>query len=341
MMLGLVDNEWSVVHSPNNTAYITPTFVIDNVYKSMEGPKMMRSFQLDHKRNHLVWLTSFKTTALSTNELDVLSNDYICHTNIDYYDGERFSKWSLPNRIGTQYPRLTSMSNGIEGFKFPEGFGFPIFTNENLFISTQSLNHNVVDKNFQLKHKVELGYQPHNSKLKPLMSRTIFVMLPYDSDNPFKGPTEANPNLCIPIDIDNHSYLDENGAALSGHWVIKPGKATFKTDVTKQLGVKDTVSMHHIVVHLHPFAETLTLRDKTTYSILFTSNALNYSNKIGLKKVTSFSSKEGVLLYPDHNYELVLKTNNTSYVNQDMMGSMFVFLYDTEMHQAIKKYKGK
>jgi hypothetical protein len=233
------------------------------------------------------------------------------------------------------------MSNGIEGFKFPEGFGFPIFTNENLFISTQSLNHNVVDKNFQLKHKVELGYQPHNSKLKPLMSRTIFVMLPYDSDNPFKGPTEANPNLCIPIDTDNHSYLDENGATLSGHWVIKPGKATFRTDVTKQLSVTDTVSMHHIVVHLHPFAETLALRDKTTDSTLFTSITLNYSNKIGLKKVTSFSSKEGVLLYPDHNYELVLKTNNTSSVDQDMMGSMFVFLYDKEMHQAIKKYKGE
>jgi hypothetical protein len=92
MMLGLVDNEWHIVQDPNSTSYITPTFVIDNIYKSMEGPKMMRSFQLDHKRIHLVWLTSFKTTALSTNELDVLSNDYICHTNIDYYDGERFSK---------------------------------------------------------------------------------------------------------------------------------------------------------------------------------------------------------------------------------------------------------
>ena len=99
--------------------------------------------------------------------------------------------------------------------------------------------------------------------------------------------------------------------------------------------------MHHIATHLHPFAETLALRDKTIDSTLFTSNAENYTNKIGLKKVTSFSSAEGVMLYPDHQYELVLTTNNTTNTNQDMMASMFVFLYDKEMAEKLKTYKRK
>ena len=98
---------------------ITPTLVIDNIYKSMEGPKVMRSFQLDETKNELVWITSFETKALSTNEVDQLSNDYICHTNIDLYEGEHYSRWQLDHRIGEQYPRLTSMSNGIESYSFP------------------------------------------------------------------------------------------------------------------------------------------------------------------------------------------------------------------------------
>jgi len=339
-MLGLVDNQWNVTSGENSTSFITPTFVVDNIYKSMEGPKAMRSFQIDYTRNDLVWLTSFKTTALSTNENDVLSNDYICHTNVDYYDGEHFGKWNLTDRIGEQYPRLTSMSNGIERYSFPEGFGFPVFTNENLFLSTQTLNHNIANQDFRLKHNVELGYKSHSHEMKPLRSKTIFIMLPYDQDDPFKGPTDTNPNACLPVDTKNHSYIDDNGMALSGHWVVFPGKMTFKYDVTKQLALKDSTSMHHIAVHLHPFAERLSLRNKTIDSTLFTSIAENYTDKIGLKNVSSFSSKEGVMLYPDHQYELVLTTNNTSKKDQDMMASMFVFLYDKDMHDAVKTYKG-
>ena len=57
-----------------------------------------------------------------------------------------------------------------------------------------------------------------------------------------------------------------------------------------------------------------------------------------LKKVSYFSSEEGIMLYPNHQYELDLTTNNTTKVNQDMMASMFVFLYDKEMAEKIKLY---
>ncbi|MCB0446612.1 MAG: hypothetical protein KDD03_03705 [Gelidibacter sp.] len=339
--LGLVDNSWNTITSDSTISLITPTFVIDNIYKSMEGPKAMRSFQLDYKKSDLVWITSFKTQALSTNEVDQLSNDYVCHTNIDFYDGEHYSRWNLNDRIGEQYPRLTSMSNGIESYKFPDGFGFPVFTDENLFLATQTLNHNIKSDVFSVKHKVTLGYQPHALFMKPLMSKTVFVMLPYDDSKPFEGPTDNNPNMCLPVETKNHSYIDDKGQHLSGHWVIFPEKATYRYDITKQLQLKDSTTMHHIATHLHPFAETLALRDKTIDSTLFTSNAENYTNKIGLKKVTSFSSAEGVMLYPDHQYELVLTTNNTTNTNQDMMASMFVFLYDKEMAEKLKTYKRK
>lgn len=336
--LGLVDNTWNINSTDSTVSLITPTFVIDNIYKSMEGPKVMSSFQLDYKKNELVWITSFETKAISTNEIDQLSNDYVCHTNVDFYDGEHYSRWDLNNRIGEQYPRLTSMSNGIEQYAFPEGFGFPVFTNENLFLATQTLNHNIKTEPFSLKHQINIGFKKHNNTMKPLMSKTVFVMLPYNSENPFEGLTENNPNMCLPVETKNHSYTNNNGESLSGHWVVFPGKEMYKYDITHQLQLKDSTTMHHIATHLHPFAETLAFRDKTLDSTLFISKAENYIDKIGLKKVTYFSSKEGIMLYPDHDYELVLTVNNTTKENQDMMASMFVFLYDKEMDKKLKSY---
>ena len=337
--LGLVDGTWNIQTTDSSISLFSPTLVIDNIYKSMEGPKAITSFQIDATKDDLVWITSFETKAVSTNEIDKLSNDYVCHTNIDFYDGEHYSRWNLNDRIGEQYPRLTSMSNGIESYKFPDGFGFPVFTNENLFVATQTLNHNIKGDAFTVKHEVTLGLTPNSSKMKPLMSRTVFVMLPYNDDKPYQGPTENNPNMCLPVETKNHSYVDEQGQHLSGHWVIFPGIQNYRYDISQQLQLKDPTTMHQIAVHLHPFAETLEFRDKTLDSTLFTSKAENYKDKIGLKSVSYFSSAEGITLYPDHHYELVLRTNNTTKINQDMMASMFVFLYDEEMAERLKTYK--
>lgn len=339
--LGLVDDTWNIKTTDSTISLFSPTLVIDNIYKSMEGPKAMTSFQIDYTKDELVWITSFETRAMSTNEVDQLSNDYVCHTNIDFYDGEHYARWNLNDRIGEQYPRLTSMSNGIEAYNFPEGFGFPVFKNENLFVATQTLNHNIKGDAFTVKHNVTLGFKANSNKMKPLMSKTVFVMLPYDSDKPFQGPTESNPNMCLPVETNNHSYIDDTGRHLSGHWVIFKGKETFRYDITKQLQLKDSTSMHHIAVHLHPFAEELQFRDKTKDSILFVSKASNFTEKIGLKNISYFSSAEGVMLYPDHSYELVLKTNNTTDKNQDMMASMFVFLYDIEMAKKLRLFNSK
>ena len=340
--LGLVDNQWHVSYTDSSTIFVTPTMVIDNIYKSMEGPKAMRAFQLNPEKSELLWINSFKTTAISTNENDVLSNDYICHSNVDYYDGEHFGKWQMPDRIGQQYPRLTSMSNGIESYSFPKGFGFPLFSDEYLFLSSQILNHNIKSRAFSVKHKLELGYAHHNDSIKPLMSKTLFIALPVISNNNTfdYNALNQNKNACLPVDTKNHMYLNENGQQVSGHWFISPGKSNYKSDVTKQLHLKEPTPLLFAAVHLHPFAESLTFRDKTIDSIIFTSHVENYTEKIGLKKVTEFSSKKGVILYPDHNYELEVEINNTTDTVQDMMASIFIFLYDKEMHEKTKKYKG-
>jgi len=334
--LNLVDSEWKKEVSDNNVVFTSPTFVISNLYKSMEGPKSDQFVVIDDLKEELLWLTSFKTSAVSSDEKRNMSNDFVCHTNFEYRDAEHYNRWGFTDRIHKTYPRITSISNGVESLMLPEGFGFPVFTNERLFLNAQALNHNITDSIFNIKHKIEIGFVNHKQQqLIPLQPRTIFMMFPYDINDPFKGPTEQLPNACIPVETKNHTYINSDGHALSGHWVIAPGKHSYTYDTSDQLQIKDSIRLHQITSHLHPFAENFVLKDKTTNTIIYNCKSENFETKIGLKNTPSFNSKVGVWLYKDHIYEMHLKVNNTTDKDQEMMASMAIFYYDKEMENKI------
>lgn len=330
--LHLVDSKWRVTESSNLYSMISPSFLIDGIYKSMEGPKSSKYVQLSQDST-LVWMTGFKVTALDAKNGDKLSNEYICHTNIDFNDVKYYSNFNLPQRIGIFYPRLTSLSNGMESQQFPKGYGVPMFGNDLLYVTTQSLNHNHKKINHLIKHQVDIEYS--RTPLKPLMSRTAFIMLPYDKENPYHP--EKGSDQCIPVETKNHSYDDGNGNKLSGHWIVPVGKSQFHGSVNRHLYIKDSLRLHAAAIHVHPYATSLTLMDKTANKTVFKSEIVNAFRKAGLLKVPDFTSEEGIWMYADHDYELILNVDNTSDEQQDMMASAFMFFYDQELEAVLTK----
>ena len=332
----IVDNKWIIDNSHLEYKMISPTFYIDGIYKSMEGPKSSNYIQLSQDST-LLWLTGFHVKALDSKTKRQVSNDFICHTNIDFNEVKYFSNFNLNERIGIYYPRLTSLSHGLENFNFPKGYGIPMKGNDLLYITTESLNHNIADAIFCIKHEVTVDYTKKNRNIKPLLSRTAFIMLPYNKSDPYKSPLDPGKEYCIPVETKNHSYDYGDGNVLSGHWVIPVGKNKYHSSINDQLQIKDSLRLHAAAVHVHPFATSLTLFDKTTKTEIFKSKIRNHSNKIGLSNINSFSSESGVWMFKNHEYELVLEVNNTTNRNQDMMGSMFLFFYDKELDSIVNK----
>lgn len=333
---GLVDGGWSVNNDAKQYKMRSPTFVIDGIYKSMEGPKASRYIQLNQTRE-LLWIKGFHIIAIDEKTNTRTSNDFICHMNVDINDTQYYGSFGLNNRIGKQYPRLTSLSNGLESFDFPEGYGIPIHGNDFLNVTTQTLNHNVPKIFKKIKHEVTIKYENDTKNKKPMLSKTVFIQLPYNKIEPFKEPLNPASNQCIPVETKNHSYNDGNGNMLSGHWVIPKGIKSYRSSITNQLQIKDSLRLHFGAPHVHPFATNISLFDKTANKIIFNCKVNNFSTKIGLSKIETFSSTTGIWLYENHDYELILSTNNTSKIDQDMMGSMFLFFYDEELDKIIQK----
>jgi hypothetical protein len=335
--LHLVDSQWEVDNTTAEYKMISPAFLIDGIYKSMEGPKSSNYVQLSQDST-LLWLTGFHVRALDSKTKARISNDFICHTNVDFNDVKYYSHFHLENRIGTQYPRMTSLSHGLEDFSFPKGYGVPMQGNDLLYVTTQSLNHNFKKINKLIKHEVTIEYSKNN-RVKPLMSRTAFIMLPYDKKDPYKEPTDPGTNQCIPVETKNHSYDDGNGNKMSGHWVIPTGKNTYRSSVNNQLQITDSLRLHAAAIHVHPFSTSITLFDKTANKPVFVSKITNHKDRVGLAKIDQFSSEAGIWLYKNHDYEIVLTVDNTTNTAQDMMGSMFLFFYDKELDDILNGKK--
>ncbi len=335
--LGILDNQWQVDAGSRTYKMTSPTFLIDGIYKSMEGPKSSDYVMISQKPE-LIWLTGFEVKAIDAKSKNRISDDFICHTNVDFNDQRYYSSLKLDHRIGKQYPRMTSLSHGLEKFTFPRGYAVPMMGNDMLYVTTQSLNHNIKDVNLQVKHEVSIHYT--NQSKKPLLSRTAFIMLPYDKTDPYKSPLDPGTDQCIPVETGNHSYDDGKGGKLSGHWVVPMGKRTYRSLVTHQLQITDSLRLHAAAIHVHPFATSISLFDKTSQKNIFTSKVINHSDRIGLADVEQFSSESGIWLFADHDYELILTVNNTSSEEQDMMGSAFLFFYDSELDLILNKKSG-
>ena len=335
---GLIDNDWDIANAQHEYKMISPAFLIDGIYKSMEGPKASNYVQLSQDSTTL-WLTGFRVKAVESKSKEKISDDFICHTNVDFNDVKYYSGFHLEKRIGKQYPRMTSLSHGMENFTFPKGYGVPMKGNDLLYVTTQSLNHNIKDANLLIKHEVGITYTDNSVPMKPLMSRTAFIMLPYDKNDPYKEPTDPGTDQCVPVETKNHSYDDGKGNKLSGHWVVPKGKSLYRSSVNSQLQITDSLRLHAAAIHVHPFATKIALFDKTLQKPVFSSRITNHKDRIGLSHVEPFSSEEGIWLYAGHEYEIVLEVNNTTATDQDMMGSMFLFFYDKELDMILNGNK--
>ena len=331
----IIDSDWEISRSEDILKLESPDLLVDNIYQSMDGPQAILNLNVNPDAPNIKWITGFKAEVFKEGTT-THNNDFLCHTNIDFFDPIHYKNLNMPRRINRQYPRLGTLSNGINELKFPEGFGFPAAQDEKFIVASRTLNHNIEDAFFKVKHHIEFSMEEGTKPLKPLVPKALVLLQDYDRDDPYDPDRSKDPNLCTPIDLKNHSFTSKEGVKLAAHWVLPEGQHQYEFEVTYQLNLKEDTRIHAMAAHLHPHAQSFSIFDMTTNELVFTFNCENYDKKIGLKHVPSYSSTEGLPLMADHRYKLILVTNNPSDGFRDMMAVLFVYVYDREMDEHLQ-----
>lgn len=343
--VGILSSEWKISTEKENDNFITtfssPTLFVDDIYTSMQGPHTNERFKLNETEDELYWVTKFEGVANSKFN----SNDFICHMNLFHSNVEHFSRLGFKERINLQDSRLITLTSGTLSLNFPKGFAYPIYSNEKMFISSQALNLYKKEDKFNVNFDLKLHYSKNKKKkLKPLYMKYLVLSLPYTDD------MQKNENSLERLDIgapfvecaapssDNRFEAENsNGDKFTAFWKVPPGEYTYINDVTSVLNLQKTQKVHFINAHVHPYATSLELKNNTTNKTVFKSIITNSDGKKGIESISSFSSEEGVALYPNHKYTLIQKVNNTSKIESDMMASMFVYFYDEALDLKLNK----
>ncbi len=345
---------------------LAPVYHVDKIYKSMTGPQSTSEFFLvDAKNPELVWIVGFEAIMVEPDGKTQASQEWMCHTNLDIDPTLHNRAFGGSKRLSG---RLFTLSQGQYRIDMPKGYGIPILSSELMSLNTQVLNLNMDKGEKDVRHRVYVRFVRDvelKQAYKPLFPAAAYgLKLLRGTDGVFGGE-EAMPGhdmsqhdmsghdmsgheghdmsnmsghdmsghgaSCLPgQNASTNEFADGKGRAFTGHWVVKPGREENHTRVTNIMDLPFDTTMHYVAVHLHPFAESLELKDVTAGTTVYKAGTQQAGKGIGLARVDFFSSPEGVPLYKDHEYEIVSIYNNTTGKDQDSMAVMNLYLLDKE-----------
>jgi len=316
----------------------SPVYHIDQIYRSMQGPSAFQEVWLlpPTEPPELLWITGYKSVVVNDSGEDI-SQEFMCHANLDFDPTQYYEL--MESRVPVS-GRIFTLSQGQQDIQFPDGFGVPILSSQPLRLSTQVLNLNIDDPDLSVQHKITIEYirdEDLQTRIIPLYQgavegfKALGTAQHYGVDESIVDVEHHGEGCSVGSSaVDGSVDRDTHGQEFTAHWVVEPGREVNTTLVTEFFNLPFDTRVHYIAVHLHPFAESLELIDRTTGETIFRSMARNSEDKIGLEEVEYFSSVEGVPVFKDHEYELVSVYNNTSGENQDSMAVMFLYLEDIQ-----------
>lgn len=329
----------------HHAEFLSQSYTIDRIYKSMAGPQSVQIIRLwTQDPPELLWITAYRVVVVGADGASPVSQEYMCHNNLDYEPNVHARLFGQP--VGSVSTRLFTVSQGQFTVDLPKGFGLPVMSHEQLVLSTQVLNHNNKDINIQVRHKVTVDFVRDRELTEPMQALYpafgMVVALVDGKDGHFGTDTATDDQKhasCLPgtqaPNVQRSLFTDGHGRTVTGHWVVKRGREERHTRVTPMLGLAYDTKIHFIGAHLHPFARTIELRDLTAKKSLFRARIQAPSRGIGISNVETFSSREGIPVYKDHEYDVVSVYENTSGEDQDAMATLFFYLEDKRFKKPV------
>ncbi len=314
---------------------LSDPYHVDAKYASMRGPwSQLDVTLLDAPQAELVWITGYKTRVVDATTAEEVGQDFMCHANLDFDVPRYYDDFNVRHGLSG---RVFTLSQGQQHVQFPTGMGIPFLSNEPLKLTTQVLNLNLPNPDLNLRHQVTVEFVRDaevKTPMQPLFQGAVQGFkslegdgLVYGIESPDMDEHGAGCSVgssAIENDVDHDQY----GRKFTAHWVVEPGREVTRTLVTEFLNLQFDTRVHYIAVHLHPFAESLELIDRTTGTTLYKAEAVNAKGRIGLEHLPFLSSEEGLPVFKDHEYELVAIYDNTSNEPVDSMAVMYMYMAD-------------
>jgi hypothetical protein len=341
----------------NRVEIISKPYALDKIYMSMTGPSGNHPVNclLPNEKPQLVWLTGLQTEVLDADSRQNISPEFCCHANLTF-DPKKIS----PEQHNAEFGNSTHMDwrfftlvPGRLGMTLPAGYGVPVLSDTPLDFFTMALNLNVRDRVVDVRFKTTIDFvrdADATTPMKPLFRRALYVTQPLagsgmehmkicaSMSHPGEGCGEPMAKTTNTVVSTKDGVQAQFGSDVTYHWMVPPGRHTYRAKVVvSQFNLTAPTTLHYATAHLHPYGESLELYDITAQKSVLKINAEDYRDKVGVARMGEFQSEDGILVTPDHQYELRAEYNNTTSADSDAMAILYLYLLEKDFHGPTSK----
>jgi hypothetical protein len=291
-------------------------FQIEGIYPSMRGPwnrTLLGGPGSPGARS--IWITRYRAEVLDE-KTGAASQEFMCHTNVDLV-GARAG-----GGLASVHAQL-SISQGQQEIDFPPGLALKIDVapDQMIDVSAMVLNNNDASIRRTLDFKATLDYEDDAGAarlgLAPLFQGAVWTSCALDAADAVPGETVCRAASGAP------DQRDVRGRHATGHWIVPPGRQVIVNDV--DMPVKTATTLHYVWMHVHPYAESMELWDRTEGRAVFQGTVVNAKGRAAVVSTDHYSDPKGLPVYPDHRYELITVYDNPTGHDIDAMAALWMY----------------
>jgi hypothetical protein len=307
-----------------NMEYLSPSVLVQGIYPSMMGPANTdMNVKLKDGAPELLWITGYKADMVGPSDCEPRSAEFMCHNTLSMHD-----QLDAHSRVmGSGFyltRRLFTLSQGQSSLHFPEGFGIPVSSAERFMLQSQVLNLREDRIGSEVRHRVQTEFVSDREAARPMQALTLIDFgIALEVVDEQAGQVPHDPLSCAGDAGGQKTFQRAGGKQMTAHWMVHPGPEKRVTPLARPF--KFDTRLHYISVHLHAYAESLELWDKTENRSVYKAVCTPTADGKGLADVSHYSSSEGLPVYANHEYELISHYNNRS--DKDVTAMAFMFCY--------------
>jgi len=341
---------WIGVSYCDTVEVFSKTHRIDRVIKSMEGEPDDESFRLfKAEKPELLWVTTGNVQVIDANTQISKPAEMLCHSHLMFpfanFDQRKHN--ALFGNTTNLDLKLFTLVQGQTDIELPKGFAIPVLSNETFSFSSMIISPQKPQDPMEVKAKGTFEFYRDKDlpvAPKPLFWRGLALMVPVKSSmtgdhctSEMTGVSAEGTYMPAPTELSaepakasmNLVHEHQSGKYKeSYHWMVPPGRHEYRYTLENGLMIPFDTTMHYANLHLHPYAESLELRDLTTGQSIYKGYSKNLDHVAGIAQLTYYSDEKGIQMHKDHLYELVCVYNNTTDREVDAMAIMFVYFLD-------------
>jgi hypothetical protein len=317
---------------------LSRAYRVDQIYESMTGPRSVQPrFQLLDGRSkpELLWITGVRSDVFDADGISSAPREFFCHSNLTFSEPHRREGDArftpVPDR------RLVTLVPGLLELTMPKGFGVPVYSDEGLEYFTMALNLNEPASPRQVRFKTTVTFVADsqvrsNDRMRPVFRRALYGHESADGDYMTRDGTHdvhAGHRVASALGAATHWPVPRsNDASTTIHWLVSPGRFESRVDVTGQMGLDQNTTAHFATAHLHPYAKSVSLVDRTRGEVMFTIRSMDYQGRRGVAEMGTWVSEAGVEIHRDRRYELLTVYENTTSRPIDAMSIVYMYMLD-------------